>query len=131
MDGQLRLSEQSIKIKFNSIEPSVLSGKDLQGLCRLSLEFGFGITWEAADVVGFENNGCRFILQKYDEKAFAENFMLSVKVDDLDEFWEKIGKLNLPEKFGVKLTEPTDFPWGREVNMIDIAGVCWHFGKVV
>jgi hypothetical protein len=62
MDGQLRLSEQSIKIKFNSIEPSVLSGKDFQGLCRLSLEFGFGITRKAADYIVFENNGGRFIL---------------------------------------------------------------------
>ncbi len=116
-------------MKFNSIEPFVPSGKDFQASRQLFSELGFSIIWEAADVVGFENNGCRFILQKCNEKAFAENFMLSVKVDDLDEFWEKIGKLNLPEKFGVKLTEPTDFPWGREVNMIDIAGVCWHFGK--
>ena len=22
--------------------------------------------------------------------------------------------------------KPTDFPWGREVNIIDPAGVCWH-----
>lgn len=27
---------------------------------------------------------------------------------------------------GARLKEPTDFPWGREVNIIDPAGVCWH-----
>src|SRR5437867_6257691 len=27
---------------------------------------------------------------------------------------------------GVRLTGPTDHPWGREVNLIDLAGVCWH-----
>lgn len=53
--------------------------------------------------------------------------MLTVRVDNLDKFWQEIGELNLPEKFGVKLQEPKIFPWGREVNMIDIAGVCWHF----
>jgi hypothetical protein len=116
-------------MKYNSIEPFVPSGKDFQLSRQLFLEFGFNIVWENGDLVGFENNGCKFILQKYEEKSFAENFMLNVKVDNLDEFWQKISDKNLPEKFGVKLKEPTDFPWGREVNMIDIAGVCWHFSQ--
>ncbi len=87
------------------------------------------INWETDDHVGFENNGCKFILQKNDDKSFAENFMMSVKVEDLDEFWEKISALDLPAKFGVKLNPPQNFPWGREVNLIDIAGVCWHFSE--
>lgn len=116
-------------MKFNSVEAFVPSGKDFQKSRELFLELGFNIVWEADDYVGFENNGCRFILQKYDVKEFAENFMLSVKVDDLDEFWQKIKEKNLPEKFGIKLNPPKVFPWGREVNMIDIAGVCWHFAE--
>lgn len=116
-------------MKYNSIEAFVPSGNDFQASKQLFLELGFNIRWEADDYVGFENNGCRFILQNYNVKEFAENFMMSVKVDDLDEFWERISQLNLPEKFGVKLNPPKSFPWGREVNMIDIAGVCWHFAE--
>ncbi len=116
-------------MKYNSIEAFVPSGADFQKSRQLFIELGFVINWETDDLVGFENNGCKFILQKYDEKNFAENFMLSVKVDDLDEFWEKISQKNLIEKFGIKLASPKNFPWGREVNMIDIAGVCWHFAK--
>ncbi len=116
-------------MKYNSIEPFIPSGADFQASRLLFLELGFQINWETADYIGFENNECRFILQKYDDKAFAENLMMRVTVDDLDEFWQKISKMNLPEKFGVNLREPTDFPWGREVNLIDIAGVCWHFAK--
>lgn len=114
-------------MKYNSIEPFVPSGKDFQKSKELFLEIGFSVNWETGDMVGFENNGCKFILQKFDNKDFAENFMLSVKVGNLDEFWQKINEKNLPEKFGVKLQEPKNFPWGREVNLIDIAGVCWHF----
>lgn len=114
-------------MKYNSIEAFVPSGSDFQASRLLFLELGFNIVWEAKDFVGFENNGCRFILQKYDSKEFAENFMMNVKVDNLDEFWQKLGEKNLAEKFGVKLREPTNFPWGREVSLIDIAGVCWHF----
>jgi hypothetical protein len=116
-------------MKYNSIEAFVPSGKDFKLSRQLFLELGFNIVWETDDYAGFKNNGCRFILQNFDNRAFAENFMMSVKVGDLDEFWRKISELNLPEKFGVKLREPTNFPWGREVNMIDIAGVCWHFAE--
>jgi len=114
-------------MKYNSIEVFVPSGSDFQASKQLFLELGFNIVWENGDYVGFENNGCKFILQNYNDKHFAENLMISAEVDDLDDFYGKISEKNLTAKFGVKLREPTDFPWGREVNLIDIAGVCWHF----
>ncbi len=116
-------------MKYNSIETFVPSGGDFQTSKQLFAELGFNIAWENGDYVGFENNGCKFILQNYNDKHFAENLMMRVTVDDLDEFRREINTKNLPEKFGVKLREPTDFPHGREVNLIDIAGVCWHFVK--
>ncbi len=116
-------------MKYNSIEAFVPSGKDFQKSLELFLELGFSINWETEDFAGFENGDCKFILQKFDNKEFAENFMMSVKVTDLNEFWREVSALNLPEKFGVKLNEPQDFPWGREINLIDIAGVCWHFAE--
>ena len=114
-------------MKYNSITAFVPSGKDFQKSKELFLELGFCINWEADDYVGFENNGCSFVLQNYDNKEFAENFMMSVKVGDLHGFWNEVSSLGLQEKFGVKITPPKQFPWGREVNLIDPAGVCWHF----
>jgi hypothetical protein len=36
-------------------------------------------------------------------------------------------KKDLPGRFsGVRLRQPTDFPWGREIHIIDPGGVCWH-----
>ena len=116
-------------MKYNSLETFVPSGGDFQASKQLFIELGFNIVRESGDYISFENNGCKFILQNYNEKSFAENFMMSVKVANLDEFWREISALNLIEKYGVKLTAPTDFPWGREVNLIDIAGVCWHFAE--
>jgi len=49
--------------------------------------------------------------------------MIRVTVDDLDEFWREISEKKLTEKFAVKLDEPTNFPYGREIHLIDIAGV--------
>ena len=116
-------------MKYNSIQPFVPSGGDFQASKELFLELGFNNTWQADDYIGFENNGGGFILQRYDDRHFAENLMMRVTVSDLDEFWREISEKDLPAKFGVKLKEPTDFPWGREVNLIDIAGVCWHFSQ--
>jgi hypothetical protein len=114
-------------MKYNSIQPFVPSGSDFQASKALFLELGFTIISESNGYIRFENNGAGFILQDFDDKNFAENFMMRVAVGDLDEFWQKVSEQDLPAKFGVKLKEPTRFPWGREVNMIDIAGVCWHF----
>ena len=116
-------------MKYNSIEDFVPSGSDFHASRQLFLELGFNIVWESGDNAGFENNGCRFILQNYNVKEFAENLMMRGTVVDLDEFWRNLSGSNLTEKFGVNLVEPTDVPWGREVNMIDIVEVCWHFAE--
>ena len=114
-------------MKFLSLEPFVPSGKDFEKSKSLFRELGFNITWDAGGYAGFEKDGCSFILQLYDNKAFAENFMLSVKVDDVMTFRDQVLEKKLPEKFGIKIGQVTQQPYGKEVNIIDIAGVCWHF----
>jgi hypothetical protein len=116
-------------MKYKSIEPFIPSGSNFQESKNLFLELGFKIIWESDGYVGFESNSCRFILQNYNDKHFAENLMIHVTVDNLDEFWREIGGKNLTARFDIKLREPTEFPWGRQVNLIDIAGVCWHFAE--
>ena len=69
------------------------------------------------------------ILQRYYNKDWAENLMLSLRVDDLDAWWAHIESLDLPGNFGVRPpVPPKEYPWGlREVHVIDPAGVLWHF----
>ena len=114
-------------MKFLSLKPFVPSGKNFEGSKQLFQELGFSVSWDAGDYVGFEKDGCGFILQKYDNKEFAENFMLTVNVTSADQFWKEVKEKGLVEKFGIRLSEPMQQPYGKEVNIIDIAGVCWHF----
>jgi len=114
-------------MKFQSLEPFIPSGSDFEGSKRLFQELGFRINWESGGYVGFEREGCKFILQQYSNRAFAENFMVSVKIDSADEFWQYVTEKQLPEKFAIRVTKPVQQPYGREVNLIDLAGVCWHF----
>ena len=110
-----------------SLEPFIPSGSNFEGSRQFFQELGFNISWDSGDYVGFERDGCKFILQKYDNQAFAENLMISVKVSNAEEFWNFVTENKLVEKFGIKLGQPTQQPYGKEVNIIDIAGVCWHF----
>src|SRR5262245_56387352 len=88
-------------MKFLSLQPFVPSGKDFEGINQFFQELGFTIRWDADDYVAFENNGCRFILQKFDNKEFAENFMLTVGVENADEFRKMVIDKQLPQKFGI------------------------------
>lgn len=114
-------------MQFLSLEPFVPSGAEFQRSKSLFQELGFRISWDSGDYVGFERDGCKFILQNFHYKEFAENFMISVKIDHAENFWEEVSALGLEEKYGVRITKPMRQPYGIEVNMIDIAGVCWHF----
>lgn len=114
-------------MKLLSLEPFVPSGENFEGSKQLFIELGFSVSWDAGDYVGFEKDGYRFILQKYVNKEFAENFMISVKVADVQAFWKEVTDKQIPQKFGVRISPPKQMPYGLESNLIDIAGVCWHF----
>lgn len=114
-------------MKFLSLQPFVPSGSDFNKSKQLFQELGFSIRWDAGDYAAFEKDSCRFILQKFDDRHFAENFMISVGIDNADEFYREVSGKQLVEKFGIRLAPVANMPYGREVNIIDIAGVCWHF----
>lgn len=114
-------------MKLLSLEPFVPSGNNFEGSKQFFLELGFNINWDAGDYIGFERDGCKFILQKNDNKDFAENFMVNVKISNAEEFWNQVNEKQLPQKYGIRIGKPTVMPYGKEVNIIDLAGVCWHF----
>ncbi|WP_143305966.1 VOC family protein [Chitinophaga vietnamensis] len=114
-------------MKFLSLQPFVPSGPDYDKSKQLFQELGFSIAWDAGDLTAFEKDACSFILQRYDDEKFASNLMISVGVEDAEAFWKDVTDRKLPEAFGIRISGPKQQPYGIEVNIIDIAGVCWHF----
>lgn len=112
-----------------SLLPFVPSGSDYDASRRLFADLGFQELWENSGYAGFRSGDAQFILQKYDVKAFAENLMMRLNVPDLDAWWQAVSQLQLDQKYpAFRINPPKEFPWGREVNFIDLAGVCWHVG---
>ena len=114
-------------MQFLSLQPFVPSGSRFDLSKELFLALGFKMSWDAGDYIGFERGDCRFILQKFDNKEFAENFMITVRVSDVNELYNTVIEQQLPEKFGIRIRPPVQMPYGKESNLIDLAGVCWHF----
>ncbi|WP_153798807.1 hypothetical protein [Foetidibacter luteolus] len=114
-------------MQFISLAPFVPSGEHFESAKDLFKELGFNISWDAGDYVGFKKDDCSFILQNFDNAEFAANFMISVNISSAAEFWQQVTEKKLAEKFGIRIAPPTQQPYGIEVNVIDMAGVCWHF----
>ncbi len=83
------------------------------------------------EVAIFRVGASSFILQKYFQKEWAENFMMQLMVDDLDAWWTHIESLDLPARFGVSAPKPPAVqPWGlRVAYVVDPAGVLWHIAQ--
>ena len=114
-------------MKFSSLRPFVPSGKDFERSKQFFVALGFKINWADSNYVDFEKDGCKFIMQRFDNVEFAQNFMLTVSIDNAADFRNYVLDNKLPEKFGIRIGEVTQQPYGKEVNIIDVAGVCWHF----
>jgi predicted lactoylglutathione lyase len=112
---------------IKSLQPFIPSGKEFQKSKDFFVALGFNIAWEQQDYVGFQNNNGGFILQRYDDRAFAENLMISISIDSVEEFYQDCLSKNLVQTYGIAISKPTQQPYGLEVTMIDLAGVCWHF----
>jgi len=84
-----------------------------------------------SEVAIFRVGNSGFILQRYYQKEWAENFMMQLMVDDLDAWWSHIQKLDLPGMFGVAPPKPpATQPWGLRVAYVfDPCGVLWHVSQ--
>ena len=84
-----------------------------------------------SDVAVFRIGQSGFLLQRYYQKDWAENFMMQLMVDDLDAWWSHIESLDLPGRFGVAPPKaPAMQSWGLRVAYVfDPSGVLWHVAQ--
>ena len=114
-------------MKVLNIRAFVPSGKDFEKSKQLFVDLGFNINSDAGGYVDFEKDGWRFFLQNYDSKDCTQHFMMAVGIDNAEAFRNDIIEKKLPEKYGIKVWPIIEQPYGKEVNVADIAGVLWHF----
>lgn len=118
------------EFKYSSLLPFIPSGANYQTARQFFVELGFEEQWEHGGLAKFQSAGTAFFLQNFHDDAFASNLMMNLVVPGLDAWWQWIETKQLQSRFeGVRLKPPTEVPWGREVVIIDLAGVCWHVSE--
>ena len=141
--GSLRPSQQSRGIAMTSgasaasrvptgteLARPFLPAKDFELSKRFYETLGFEKVLDG-DVAIFNAASGGFILQRYYQKEWAENFMMQLMVDDLDAWWMHISALDLPQRFKVPPPRaPAMQPWGlRIAYVVDPSGVLWHIAQ--
>lgn len=107
--------------------PFVPSGPHFARSLEFFAALGFEKQWEHDGLAGLRFGGAYFLLQEIDVPEWQNNQMITFEVADLDVYWEELEAIDLPGAFaGVHVRPPTQFPWGREIHIIDPGGVCWH-----
>ena len=78
----------------------------------------------------FKSGELAFYLQGYYSKEWVENTMIFMEVESVNEFYNELLALNLPEKYkDVRLVPIRVEQWGSECFLHDPSGVLWHFGE--
>jgi hypothetical protein len=97
---------------------------------RFYTALGFTQRSEGGGVAYFHCGHCAFLLQDFYVKEFADNCVMHLLVEDVQEWFGHVNTADLAGTFGVKVTPIVDQPWGiTEFVVIDPAGVCWHIGQ--
>ena len=116
-----------MRARATRLIPFVPSGRDFARALAFFAELGFETQWRHEGLAGLRFAGAFFLLQDIDVPEWQKNQMLTLEVDDLEGYWSELEAKDLAAKFeNVRLRPPTDFPWGREIHIVDPAGVCWH-----
>lgn len=116
-----------MKTTATTLYPFVPSGPQFATAIAFFAELGFEKMWEVEGLAELRFGGAYFLLQEIDVPEWQSNQMITYEVDDLDGYWSELKSKELSSKFpGVRLKPPTEFPWGREMHIIDPGGVCWH-----
>ena len=71
-----------------------------------------------------------FYLQRAYVKDWVNNSMIFVEVDNVEQYWNDLQKLDLHNKYkDVRLVPIRHEDWGSECFLHDPSGILWHFGQ--
>jgi catechol 2,3-dioxygenase-like lactoylglutathione lyase family enzyme len=78
----------------------------------------------------FKTGEIGFYLQRAYVRAWVDNTMIFLEVDNVNRYYNELLALNLTGKYAhVKLVPIRVNDWGSECFLHDPSGILWHFGE--
>jgi uncharacterized glyoxalase superfamily protein PhnB len=117
-----------MKLQADLIRPFV-PARDWALSKRFYEDLGFAKTFDdGATMAVFTLGATSFYLQNLMWDGAATNYMLLLRVDDVEAWWAKIERL--AKSYGLRVRPPQDEPWGaRNLHLADPSGVLWHIAE--
>jgi hypothetical protein len=117
-------------LKISDVRPFI-PAKDFATSKDFYVSLGWAIEWSDADLALMMNANHRFYLQRYYVKAWAENAMLHITVDDAQASYLQVNELLGSGRFpGARVSPPKQEPYGALVTYVwDPAGVLLHLAQ--
>lgn len=118
-----------MKTKVKSIRPFI-GAQDFNVSRSFYTDLGFEEIVLENKLSLFKKQDIAFYLQDAYVKDWVDNTMIFVEVENVEEYWQELLELNLPEKYeNIKLTSIRTMDWGKECFVHDPSGILWHFGE--
>ena len=111
-------------MKFHKLR-MFLPSKDYELSKAFYHRLGFVITWESEDLTIMTYGDIEFFLQKFYVKAWAENTMFQLFVDNIVEFYAFIERLK-QEFPSIRFKPIQQEDYGTTFHLLDPSGVLLH-----
>ena len=103
--------------------------RDFHAAIAFYKAIGFEVPWHDDELAYCRFEHTSFFLQNFYVEAHAQNFMMHLQVQDADAWHAWLTQERIAERFGVRIDDPADRPWGmRDFVLFDPTGVLWRVG---
>lgn len=94
------------------------------------LALGFEIPWSDDSLAYVHFGEVSFLLQAFNEPAFAKNFQMHLLVEQVDDWYAQVLSSGVIASFGITVGPLENQPWGmREFLVFDPSGVLWRIAQ--
>lgn len=120
-------------MNLNTVEiKAFVPARDFAASKAFYAALGFEIPWSGDDLAYVRYGETAFLLQSFYVAAHANNFMMHMLVENVDDWYAHVMASGVVEKYGIRFEPPADRPWRiRDFVMTDPTGVLWRIGQNV
>ena len=104
--------------------------RDFELSKRFYQAIGFTLASASDEPAYFHHSKCAFLLQQFYIAEHADNFMMHLLVEKVDDWHRMLVQQDIAGRVGVRIGEPANQPWAmRDFTLNDPSGVLWRIAQ--